>query len=149
MNRRSILGLIGAAPFAGDAAAKGLASTLSGAVPPSHPYPESVGAAGMNAAQQIGAAPRMERSAAMRMIFGDKSVLDEIRAELFAENRGVAQIDSDIWNMKSWSDMAKITFQRQRNVERALAEIQSERWDRPNRYVRAIEDRLQKLMWGK
>lgn len=50
--------------------------------------------------------------------------------------------------MKSFSPMAKIAFQRQRNVERAMADAFDNSYDRPNRYVRAIETRLKKLMWG-
>jgi hypothetical protein len=147
-NRRSIFGVIGAAPLAAQGVAGAIAGGLS-SFPPSHPYPE-------NAATQSGQListpqpPRMSRPSAMRTIFGDKDALAEIRDELFRENRVIAGLDPDIAIMKSWSPMAKITFQRQRNVDLALARLQdAQSWDRsPGMWVRAIEDRLQKLMWG-
>lgn len=143
MNRRSLMGMIAGAPFAGKAVADQFVS--GGAIPPD-PDKSGMGSTlGMNAAQQE---PRMNRSSAMRLIFGDKQALAEIREELFAEYRFVPSIDPDILEMKSWSIMAKVTFQRQRNVARAMAELQNDD-SMPSRYVCALEGKLKNLMWGK
>lgn len=150
LNRRSIMGVLAGAPLVGRAVADGALESLRNPVPPSHPYPH----AGENCATQAGSLgqkavnPLMERGNALKIIFGDANALAEIRDELFAENRTIQSVDPDIAILKSLSPMAKITFQRQRNVERALAELQSERWDGPQRYVRVFEERLQKMMWG-
>lgn len=143
MNRRGALGILSGLPFAAKAVAQ---EATSRAGMGAQGY-----AGGLTASEQLAipSKPIVEQAAATRMIFGDAEALTEIRNELYAENRYVPVIDPDIAIMKSWSDMAKITFQRQRNVERALAELQEERWDRPQRYVRAFTQRLNKLMWGK
>jgi len=147
MNRRSILSLIAGAPLAGRAVADQAVTSLGNMSPP--PYGLIGGAA---QGQSTGPAniPFVEHQSALRSIFGDAKALAEIRAELAeAELRNNPYIDPDIQIMRSFSPMAKITFQRQRNVERALAEIQDTRWDRPQRYIRALQSRLDKMMWGK
>lgn len=142
-NRRGLLGMIAGAPLFGGAVAESIC----------HEAQFAIGAQqlGLYAGQPCGntpTAPRMEHSSAVRMIFGDKEALAAIRDELFAEQRHVISIDPDILIMKAWSPMAKLTFQRQRNVERILAELQDNRMDRPQRYIRAFTDRLNKLMWA-
>lgn len=143
MNRRSILGILGAAPFAGKAVADQAVASLGSQSPPS--YGLSSGA-GQSAANN----PLMDPKAALRKVFGDARAMAEIREELAeSELRGNPYIDPDIQIMKSWSPMAKITFQRQRNINRAIAEMQDDRWDRPQRYIRALQSRVDKMMWGK
>jgi hypothetical protein len=144
MNRRSILGVLGGAPFAAKAVAREVISSGSIAPPASLYQGSQAGIAG--ASNPIN--PLMERSHALRTIFADAKAIAEMRDELFEQHRFIPSIDPDIAIMRSWSDMAKITFQRQRNVERAWVELQEARLDRPGRYLRALEERLQKLMWG-
>lgn len=141
-DRRGFLGILGAAPLFGGAIAENIGRDAQAM---------GLSQGGLPGASQLGVKvnPRMEQKSALRMIFGDAEALAEIRDELFAAQRHVTAIDPDILIMKSWSPMAKLTFQKQRNVERALAELQEEgRWDRPQRYVKAFSDRLQKLMWA-
>lgn len=144
-NRRGILGLVAGAPIFGNAVAENIGRDAGmGAMR------LGIGANAPGAAQGYNqpTPPLMEHKSAIRMIFGDAAALAEIRDELFAQNRTITAIDPDILVMKAWSTMAKLTFQRQRNVERALAELQENRMDCPQRYVRAFNDRLQKLMWS-
>lgn len=145
MNRRSILGLLSAAPFAGKAVAEQAVTSIGSSVPPGG-YGLSSGVGQASPANN----PLMEHQSAVRNILGDMRAMSEIRSELAeGELRGNPYIDPDIQIMKTWSPMAKITFQRQRNVDRAIAEMQDTRWDRPNRYIRAFQSRMDKLMWGK
>lgn len=144
MNRRSILGILGAAPFAGKAVADQAVASIGSSIPPSN-YGLSA-----SAGQLASNNPLMDPKAALRRVFGDARAMAEIREELAeGELRSNPYIDPDIQIMKSWSPMAKITFQRQRNIERAIAEMQDDRWDRPQRYIRALQSRVDKMMWGK
>lgn len=152
MIRRHLLGLLAGAPLVGKAAVEeafrgGASSGLAGAINRLKPYAET-GSAGASCAQQV-ANPLIDHATAMRLIFGDAAVLAEIREELAEENRYVASIDPDLAVMRCFSPMAKVTFQRQRNIDRALAEAMDERNDRPRRYIRAIDKHLVRLMWGK
>jgi len=145
MNRRGVMGLLAGAPLFGKAVAEHAVESLGTAVPPSHPFTGNMGA------QAMVNPPLMERDNALKTIFGDAGALADIRAELFAEQRTqIPSIDPDLMVLRSLSPMAKITFQRQRNVDRAIADLQDNApWDRPQRYIRAFNDRLNKLMWGK
>lgn len=150
MIRRSFLSLMAGAPLAGKAAAEHAVASLSGgAMPPAYPPPAS-GINECGSQNPTASIQRMDHRTALRMILNDAKAMEEIRAELTeAELRnGNPFIDADIQVMRSWSPMAKITFQRQRNVERALAQVLEDRPDEPNRYVRAFRNRMNKLVWG-
>lgn len=144
MNRRSILSLIAGAPLAGKAVAEQAVQSMG------NPSWGAEASSGMMAPGQATInKPQMDHASAMRFIFNDADALAEARAEFAAaELRSNPYIDPDIQIMKSFSPMAKIAFQRQRNIERAMADAFDHSYDRPNRYVRAIETRLKKLMWG-
>lgn len=150
ISRRGIMGVLAGAPLAGKAVAETVMSGLGSGVLGSGSANASAGwGVGMNAtAPAVLASPRMDAVQAAKLIFGDAQALAEIRSELYAEQRNINYVDPDIMVMKSWSPMAKIAFQRQRNVERALDELQDSRWDRPQRYLKALNDRMQRLMWG-
>lgn len=146
MNRRSILGVIAGAPFAGKAIAETAVGGVLGIPPPSQGYVDSAGQCAANRISE----PLVERSAALRTVLADKQAMSEIRDEMFREHRVVLSIDPDIMAMRSWSPMAKVTFQRQRNVERAIEEAFGDNdWNKPSRYVRALAMRLEKIMWGR
>lgn len=146
MNRRGILGMLGAAPFAGGAIGQDVASLMTGNAGTGL---ASNAAGGLSSMGRASSKPLMERQSAMQLILGDSRAMAEIRDELWAEQRTVTQVDPDLLVLKSFSPMAKITFQRQRNVERALADALDDRYDMPRRYIRALSSRLDKLMWGK
>lgn len=152
MNRRSILGILAGTPLVGQAVAQEAFASLRGSIPPATP-PNGWGGSAQAVGQNMGnmvAEPLMKSDRALRLIFSDAAALAEIRSEIFDQQRQYStNIDPDIMVLKSLSPMAKITFQRQRNVERELADLQEERWDRPQKYVRALQSRVQKLMWGK
>lgn len=58
-----------------------------------------------------------------RRAFANKETLDKITSELFAEQRTINAIDHDLASKRSFSLAAKVAFQRQRNVERRLADM--------------------------
>lgn len=55
------------------------------------------------------------------LAFQVPGVRDELRSLFFEYERDVGSIDWDLASKKSFSLAAKITYQRQRNVERAIA----------------------------
>lgn len=64
---------------------------------------------------------------------------DHLREILYETNRSVGQLDIDIANKRSFSLAAKITFQRQRNVETELKRIQEDYpWDRMQKILRSV-----------
>jgi hypothetical protein len=144
MNRRGILGALAGAATVGNAGIGPVGRDLgiSGATQGSQ--------FGMNVAASGQKPPRMDISLARRLVFGDAEALAEIRDELFAEQRNVtmAMIDPDISIMKSWSPMAKLAFQRQRNVERAIDQLRDPpRFGRSLLFLNSLNERLNKLMW--
>lgn len=68
-------------------------------------------------------APKMEHWQAMRLALQDPDIRRGLMSELYARQRVVHMLDPDIANKRAWSDMAKVTFQRQRNVERELEQM--------------------------
>jgi hypothetical protein len=71
--------------------------------------------------------PAMSHVDATRLLLGDRDVLNKLTSELFeqekdSEFRGVT-IDADLYVLKAMSPMAKLTFQRQRNVEKRLRKM--------------------------
>lgn len=148
MNRRSILGAIAGAPFIG----KAVAETAVGGLGPLHGGP-TMGEQfkGNNAIGAINPPnPLVSRQTALRAILSDKKAMEEIRDELFANHSQIHHIDPDIQIMRSFSTMAKITFQRQRNVERSMDSLFREsKTNIPQIYIQAFAGRLNKMMWGR
>ena len=91
--------------------------------------------------------PNMSRALAAKAVFvANPDLYEAARSTCFYNNRNVDHIDPDIAVLKSLSPMAKVTFQRQRNVEREMAY-----WS--NQEDMSITDRIHaaisELMWGK
>ncbi len=64
-------------------------------------------------------------AAMSRSAFSNLQSREAIRAILFEEYKLVGAIDHDIASKRSFSLAAKVTFQRQRNVERRIDEMQA------------------------
>ena len=61
-----------------------------------------------------------------RRAFGNADTFETVRSILFEENKIVGAIDHDLASKRSFSLAAKVTFQRQRNVERRIEEMKTE-----------------------
>lgn len=132
--RRSFLRALGAAPLAAKAAAEAATKQLGriGAVGFRNESSmslsdivnhQSIGATvGLDNAVGNGALSRSAKREAMRMILADSKKRAEIRTLLYQSNRVISRIDPDIGGRRSWSLAAKIAYQRERFVERDLAE---------------------------
>lgn len=88
--------------------------------------------------------PKMPGWRAHRELMKVPMIRDMVTSERFERHRHVPGIDPDIDVMRSFSRMAKITFQRQRNVQRDLEQCAEDpgRWSAVNRF-------LDKIMWGR
>lgn len=63
-------------------------------------------------------------------------IREHVRSVIFEEQQHVGYIDADIAVLRSFSLNAKVTYQRQRNVERRLYQLQHEwPWQRMNTIV--------------
>jgi hypothetical protein len=122
MNRRKFFGAMAAAPAAAKMAAETAAAELSkihvgalgGAEMPSAAYGQQI----MGASGSSGLDPRNLLKRALM----DPQKRAELRSLMFERNRHVPSIDPDIACYRSFSLNAKVTFQRQRNVERGFQE---------------------------
>lgn len=70
---------------------------------------------------------------------------DQLREQAWINNRRVQSLDDDLIIKKSWSTMAKITFQRERNVEHDVMEFMK---DQNNSFGNKFHAYLNKLMFG-
>lgn len=123
-SRRRILSFIGAAPLGGLVSAESAAVKLSGlAMLPNgkaDPSPDTVDAT----ADQCAAAMR------------NKLLRRQIESMLYEQEKRVCCIDPDIAVMRSFSLSAKVTFQRQRNVEKRMEDMALDYpWRRLNRFI--------------
>lgn len=141
ITRRLFSMMLGAAPAAGAALTSGLVSQPETAIP------QQV----MSMDCAVGGAPsppRMQYDAAKRMLMLQPDVRDRVESSLFVGHRQVGYIDHDIEAKRSWSTMAKVTFQRRRNVDAALADCAGD----TNTYsmgVQFLDQKIGELMWGK
>lgn len=136
--RRRFFGLMGGGAIAGKVAAEQAAKQLAGfgyggSVPPSVGLSSSLGIGSMAdkacAAQAIPVNGlgdyeilRKARDAALRAALGNRTMRGEIESILYERCRHVYTIEPDLAGLRSYSLMAKITYQRQRMVERELEE---------------------------
>lgn len=93
----------------------------------------------------------MSNDTAMSLIRQSPTLMAEIREDIRKrQNEGGYNItiDPDIAVMRSWSHMAKLTFQRQRNLDRAVEQMFNLDLDRPRSYVNSFERAFTKFIWG-
>jgi hypothetical protein len=152
LTRRKLAVAFGSLPFVGKAIAKEAMTGLTGGNtspypprPPVGPY----GYPGVEAAkQQLKDAirkPFISRQQATKLLLQNKELLSEITSQMYEHERIINHIDPDINIYKSFSPMAKITFQRQRNVQRQLHNLTGEHSDYWGDRVNAF---FQKVMFG-
>lgn len=85
-----------------------------------------------------GALQAFDTRAALRKLLDNEAMRDEYTSIMFARNRHVGWLDLDLANKRSFSLAAKVTFQRQRNVAREIADEAAETplWRRPTELLR-------------
>lgn len=132
MNRRGFMRALGmgaaAAPIAGKQIAEEAAAKLAGVYTGG-----GISSAGLSAAPQSSDDPSPE---AYRFSLKIPHVREEVERMLFQQERLVGYIDPDIAVMRSVSLSAKICYQRKRNVERRMEELQNEwPWQRLRKLV--------------
>lgn len=124
--RRRFFGFLGTAPLAARAAAEKTASDISGV------WLNPPGYGQGTPASQAQLPPDQIRSALLNL--RTKRMVEEI---LYEEERNISRIDPDLAVLRSFSLNAKVTFQRQRNVEWRLRNMQSGwTWDRIDRLLK-------------
>lgn len=64
--------------------------------------------------------PAIPLQKAVDFLLQDKEFMSELTSRLYIENRYVGEVDADIAVLRAVSPMAKIVYQRQRNVTRAI-----------------------------
>lgn len=93
------------------------------------------------------AKPLMSNRDAKKILLGQKKVREELESALYQKYRDVDHIDADIDVHKSFSRMAKIAFQRQRNVAQDMV-LAAENDTYHITIDRIMNEMVAKLMWG-
>ena len=144
--RRTLIGLIGAVPFVG----KALGQQTIRIAPPGLKA-QGGGLAGLGYPANIADAKvnpqKMTPQAAWKILLQNKEMRDEYTSTLYKQCRDINQIDPDLDVYKSFSKMAKITFQRQRVVQRVV-ESHSAELNYGNGITDKLQNFIQKLVWG-
>jgi len=86
----------------------------------------------------------MDYRKALQKVLMDPEMRSLQESEYYWRHRHVGYIDPDIQVLRSLSPMAKVVYQRQRNVIRAMEEELSP----PGDVFKAFRERIHKLMWG-
>lgn len=135
MNRRGLLKLLGAAPVAAPRiAAEMQAKAALQAADAAKLIGTQISGLGDEAPLSLDITPK-EVQKALRIPFAKEGIMEI----LWNQHRHVYALDPDLAVKKSFSLNAKITFQRQRNVERRFKELQEEpAWLRIPNFVRNI-----------
>lgn len=122
MNRRSILQLFAAAPVGAPLAAKAAVESAAAEL-------SKINAVGVGEAGPTNPSPGMSLADPTREQTHFALRVPETRAaivsELYEQERRIWSIEPDLAVKRSFSLSAKIAFQRQRNVERRLAEMEA------------------------
>jgi hypothetical protein len=152
MNRRDTLKAVLAAPFVSKI--KELLPATSGqgggTSIPTGAYPPSYEQTSRNPMAVAPTPPKIPRESALTRLLLDNNTITELRSRLFAETHPSA-IDPDLMVLKSLSPMAKLAYQRQREVERKLKELANPDLNFPKQWTLAgawLEERIGKMMWG-
>jgi hypothetical protein len=113
-------------------------------IPQGQQYPSGAGVQ-EQASTQINA-PLMPSWKAARLVMSIPEYRALLHERAFNQYRHVTHIDPDIDCIRSYSLMAKVTFQRQRNIDRHLEAMMEEPDYEREHPVHAY---IQKLMWGR
>lgn len=159
-SRRSFLRLMGLSPIAAKAAADKAIADLSGTnlsgmafTPPEYGntgWQSLSSGAKASGPFDAGIETHAGRSKLLRLACKIPKLAQEFEAELYEKHRYVGSLDTDIAIKQSFSLAAKITFQRQRNVERNRESLCSEEgssWETQDEFVKKLARRAREWMW--
>jgi hypothetical protein len=149
ITRRSVASLIGAMPFVGPAIAKVSINPPGAGLSSVQSIPQMAGVQMYDTCQGVKVEPikrLMTEQQAFQLLLKNKDVSDLYTTHLYKEYKNVESIDPDLNVYKSFSTMAKIAYQRQRNVKRRLASLIDE--EAGNYLPSKIAKFISKLMWG-
>ena len=147
VTRRSAAALLGSLPFVGRQIGGGGLSSGTGLSDAAQMLKSQIAQPGYAHIEQRPAsmAPLMPEWKAMRLAMLDPDIKAIMMDALWNQHREIHKIDPDIEVLRSVSPMAKIAFQRQRNVQRALDQSTNEPlheiFGKAREYIR-------KLVWG-
>lgn len=127
MDRRGFLGVIASAPIVGPAISRAIAE--QGPIAVKAVRVSGSGAAGGTTGDpnrpNPPPGPSMRDPESWARVLRDARARAEIESVLYEQYRDVGSVDPDIDGNRSYSRMAKITFQRQRSVAEALRQRQT------------------------
>jgi hypothetical protein len=141
------MGLIGAVPFVGKALAQQYVGINHPGLKAQKGWPIGGYVKHSSPGQTKVNPQKMSPQNAWKILLQNKEMKDEYTSTLYRQYKDINQIDPDLDVYKSFSRMAKITFQRQRHVQRTVESHSAEL-----NYGNGITDKLQnfihKLVWG-
>jgi len=146
ISRRGFSSLLGAGSLAGMAKREALSETN---IPLSHEArPEARPGKDWHKEPLI---PTMEHDAAVRLALLDPDMKKALYTYLYNEQKTSlpTQIDPDIEVLRSFSRMAKLTFQRQRNVEHALHHLITPHRETPHGLMGMFQSFISDLVWNR
>lgn len=126
LQRRTFLGAALGAMAGAPAAAQEIASTLAKPMQGTAPLPMTPGLRGLNEAMRAGVSLNEGPKQRAKRILRNLATRGEVESVLYEDYRTCNVIDHDLLNKRSYSYAAKVTFQRQRFVERRMRELQEE-----------------------
>ena len=150
VTRRTLMGMIGAVPFVGKALGQ---QVMKSVYPPGLNALKTQGAglAGMGYPKDTGQdkvnPQKMSPQNAWKILLQNKEMRDEYTSTLYRQYKEINQVDPDLDVYKSFSRMAKITFQRQRVVQRVV-ESHLNTLDYENGITTRIQNLIHKMVWG-
>lgn len=142
MTRRTAASVLAGLPFVGGSAAKAIGGSLASG----NMMPRTQTEAGQYNGKDAGpSGPKMQEWQAMRLAMLDPDIKRMLIDAAYSQHRVITSVDPDIEVLRALSPMAKITFQRQRNVAKAIRDATEEpTWS----WGQRAREYVQKLMWG-
>ena len=140
--RRRFLSFMGAAPLAAKAAAESATAQLIGLQNMPMVGPQVMASISGGMPEALNSTSASWKSKVMRFL-AQNALPDWLEADIRRRNQSVGYIDPDIACKKSWSLNVKIATQRERNIQRARADM----FEGPRRGMKAREFEEQFGVW--
>ena len=147
VTRRTLMGMIGAVPFVGKALGQQAIQNqfkpvLEAKLMADEYAKHRLAGSGAKVNPQ-----KMKPQEAWKILLQNKEMKDEYTSTLYRQYKEINQVDPDLDVYKSFSRMAKITFQRQRVVQRVV-ESHLNTLDYENGITTRIQNLIHKMVWG-
>lgn len=139
LGRRGFLQRLGVGLVAAPAAAKQIVDKAAADLAGVSVSGVSWGNPGPPSAHGTAGAPPIDPRKALRSLLSNAALREEYIAAMYERNRHVGSLDLDLATKRSFSLAAKVTYQRQRNVERQIEDeshADGPPWARPDQLIR-------------